>query len=194
MLPADCVVLGLPRGGVPVAYEVARAHRLPLDVIIVRKLGVPGHLELAMGALGEGGIRVINEDVQHSARADPRQVAAVEARERAELARRVDRYRAGRPPLAFGGHPVVIVDDGIATGATTRAACLVARARGASRVTLAAPVAAPSTVQAMRDVADAIVVVQQPSRLRAIGEFYSDFTPTTDAEVLALLAAARGNE
>jgi predicted phosphoribosyltransferase len=193
-LPPDCVVLALPRGGVPVGYEVAIAHHRPLDVIIVRKLGVPGHLELAMGALGEGGVRVINEDVARSVRADPDQVEAVEARERDELTRRVERYRGGRAPVSFAGRPVVIVDDGIATGATARAACIAARAQGASHVTLAAPVAPPAAVEAMREVADAVVVVHAPARLRAIGEFYVDFTPTTDAEVLALLALARAND
>ena len=133
----DAVVLGLPRGGVPVAFEVARALRAPLDVLLVRKLGVPFHPELAFGAIGEGGVRVLNRSVMSDARLSGRQMAAVEDKERAELQRRSERFRGDHPPISLKGRVAVIIDDGIATGSTARAACQVARAKGASRVVLA---------------------------------------------------------
>ena len=143
----DAVVLGLPRGGVPVAFEVARALGAPLDVILVRKLGVPFQPELAMGAIGEGGARVVNDEVLRRAGVTPSELAEVEHREQAELDRRARRYRGGRPPVGLTGRTAVVVDDGIATGSTARAACLVARAQGAARVVLAVPVAPASTVE-----------------------------------------------
>ncbi len=186
------VVLALPRGGVPVAYEVARALGAPLDVILVRKLGVPWQPELAMGAIGEGGVRVLNDDVLRTARVSERDVASVEAHERAELERRAQTFRAGRPMTPIEGRTVIVVDDGIATGSTAYAALQVARAAGAKRVVLAAPVAPPSTVRWFVDTgaADDVVVVEQPARMWAIGSCYENFTQTTDDEVVDLLERA----
>jgi putative phosphoribosyl transferase len=189
----DVVVLGLPRGGVPVAAEVARALGAPLDVILVRKLGVPVQPELALGAIGEDGVRIINPDVVEVTGVTVTEVATVEARERAELERRAQRFRGGRPPVPLAGRTAVIVDDGIATGATARAACQVARAHGASRVVLAAPVAPPSVRAALAAAADEVVCVETPRRFLAIGEWYTDFAQTGDSEVVALLRAARAD-
>jgi putative phosphoribosyl transferase len=189
--PDDLVVLGLPRGGVPVAYEVATALRAALDVILVRKLGVPTQPELAMGAIGEHGARVVNEQVVRAAHVTVEQFATVEARERAELERRAEQLRDARPHVPIAGRTALIVDDGIATGSTARAACEVARAQGAVRVVLAVPVAPPSAVHGMRDAADEVVVVDTPDRFFAIGEFYRDFSATSEATVLELLGRAR---
>ena len=185
----EVVVLGLPRGGVPVAFEVARALGVPLDVIVVRKLGVPFQPELAMGAIGEGGVRVQNIDVMRSA-ADAFDVEAVERRERAELHRRARLYRGDRPRLDLHGRSAVIVDDGVATGSTARAACQVARVLGAARVVLAVPVASRSAVAALRDVCDEMFCVEVPESFYAVGEWYRDFSQTTDAEVVELLRLA----
>ena len=185
------VVLALPRGGVPVAAEVAHALDAPLDVLVVRKLGVPTQPELGMGAIGEGGVRVVDPDIVRQAGVRPAQIAAVEAREREELDRRVARYRGARPMVPVRGRVVVIVDDGIATGGTARAAVQVARLLGATRVVLAAPVAPLDTVHELIEVADAVVVVSTPSPFYAIGPWYDEFTQTTDDEVRALL---RGGE
>ena len=187
---ADIVVLGLPRGGVPVAYQVADALVAPLDVIVVRKVGVPHHPELAMGAVGEDGATVTNEDVVRAMRVDRAELHAAEERERSEVERRVRSLRSEHARVPLRGRTVVIVDDGIATGATARAACRVARAEGAARVVLAVPVAPPATVSALSDVADGVVCVLQPRVFGAVGAFYDDFRPTTDAEVMALLTAA----
>jgi predicted phosphoribosyltransferase len=181
------VVLALPRGGVPVAYEVARALAAPLDVVLVRKLGAPGQPELAMGALGEGGVRVLNDDVVRAARVRPSDIERVEAREQAELERRAHAFRGDRAPVPVEGRTVVVVDDGIATGSTALAALQVVRARGARRVVLATPVAPPDAVAFLRDHADEVVVVEQPTRMFAIGTCYDDFTQTTDDEVVTLL-------
>lgn len=181
------VVLGLPRGGVPVAAEVARELGAPLDVIVVRKLGLPGYPELAMGAIGEGGVRVINNDVVRSARVGSESLERVEQHERIELERRARRFRGNRPRVSLAGRTAVIVDDGIATGSTARAACHVARALGAAHVVLAVPVAAPSSIQELRADADAVVCLEAPASFRAVGEWYADFRPTTDDEVVSLL-------
>jgi len=186
----DAVVVGLPRGGVPVAFEVARTLGAPLDVIVVRKLGVPFQPELGMGAIGEGGARVVDKAVQVAAGVSAEELAAVEASERAELERRVQRFRGARHPVPLAGRTVVVVDDGIATGSTARAACQVARARGASRVVLAVPVAPPESVATLGHDADEVVCIEMPKRFRAVGEFYEDFTPTSDDEVVALLERA----
>jgi putative phosphoribosyl transferase len=188
----DVVVLGLPRGGVPVAAEVARALGAPLDLILVRKLGVPVQPELALGAIGEGGVRIINPDVVSITGVTDAEIAMVEARERAELVRRARRFRGDRPRVPLAGRTAVIVDDGIATGATARAACQVARAQGASRVVLAAPVAPPSVRAALATAADEVICVETPGRFLAIGEWYQDFAQTRDQEVIALLRAGGG--
>lgn len=188
------VVLGLPRGGVPVADEVARALGAPLDVLVVRKLGLPSQPEVAMGAIGEQGARVLNDDIAGHASAADR--SRVEQRERDELEARVRRFRGDLPPIELSGRTAVIVDDGIATGATARVACLVARARGASRVVVATPVAAPdslASIAAMPEVDD-VVCLSTPRGFMAVGMHYLDFRQTTDAEVQALLAASRSGE
>jgi putative phosphoribosyl transferase len=181
------VVLGLPRGGVPVAAEVARALGAPLDVIVVRKLGVPFHRELAMGAIGEGGVRVMNDEVVVLADVTEREVAQVEERERAELERRARRLRGERPPVALPGHVAVIVDDGIATGSTARAACAVARAPGATRVVVAVPVAPRDWIDQMSGAADEYVCVETPEPFVAVGQFYADFSEVSDDAVAACL-------
>ncbi|WP_405007086.1 phosphoribosyltransferase family protein [Kitasatospora purpeofusca] len=186
------VVVALPRGGVPVAAEVAAALAAPLDICVIRKLGLPHQPELGMGAIGEDGVRVLNEQVLRPARVTPGQLAAVEARERAELERRARRYRGDRPPVDLRGRTVVVVDDGVATGSTARAACLIVRARGARRVVLAVPVAPEDWTERLGDVADELVCVGTPSPFFAIGEFYADFSQTGDAEVLRHLAEAEG--
>ncbi len=181
------VVLGLPRGGMPVAAEVALALEAPLDVIVVRKLGVPFQPELAMGAIGEGGARVVNEEVVRLAQVSDRELATVESRERIELDRRARRFRGDRPQQPLDGRIVVVVDDGIATGSTARAACRVARARGAARVVLAVPVAPADWMERFRDDADEMICVASPASFRSVGQFYADFTQTTDEDVVDCL-------
>ncbi len=184
------LILGLPRGGVPVAYEVAKALGAPLDILVVRKLGVPFQPELGMGAVGEDGVRVLNADVLHQAGVTEAQLAQVEARERAEVEERAARLRGGRPAIPLQGRTAVIVDDGLATGGTARAAVRVARVRGAARVILAVPVAPPETVAALRRDTDDVVAVETPEPFFAIGGWYSDFSPTSDDEVVELLVRA----
>jgi putative phosphoribosyl transferase len=187
----EVVVLGLPRGGVPVAWQVALVLGVPLDVIIVRKLGVPSEPELAMGALGEDGVRVVNEGVTGSAALSGVDMEAIVRREEAELVRRARRYREGRPRLNLQGRCAIIVDDGIATGSTARAACRVARAHGAARVVLAVPVAPRATVLALQEECDDIFSVARPESFFAVGQWYDDFSPTSDAEVVELLRNAQ---
>jgi len=186
------VVLGLPRGGVPVAFEIARALGAPLDVIVVRKLGVPFQPELGMGAIGEDGVRVLNEEVISECGISPADVAAVEARERAELERRASLYGRHRTRPSLAGCTAVVVDDGIATGSTARAACQVVRAHGAARVVLAVPVAPPGWAARIAGDADEFVCVETPRAFFGIGQFYADFAQTTDAEVNACLARSAG--
>jgi putative phosphoribosyl transferase len=186
------LVLGLPRGGVPVAFEVARELDAPLDILVVRKLGVPFQPELGMGAVGEDGVRVLNAEVLREAGVTDTQLAEVEARERAEVEQRAARLRRGRPAIPLTDRTVVIVDDGLATGGTARAAIRVARARGAARVVLAVPVAPPDTVAALSREADDVVSLETPEPFFAIGGWYVDFTPTSDHEVVDLLAARAG--
>ena len=184
------VVLGLPRGGVPVALEVARALGAPLDVIVVRKLGVPFQPELGMGAVGEDGVRVINCEVVRMAGVAADELAAVQAREQAQVEARAARYRVRRPREPLAGRVAVVVDDGIATGSTARAACQVARAHGAARVVLAVPVAPRGWEARIAGAADELVCVDTPRDFFTIGEFYADFSQATDDEVVACLQAA----
>jgi putative phosphoribosyl transferase len=184
------VVLGLPRGGVPVALEVARALGAPLDVIVVRKLGVPFQPELGMGAVGEDGVRVINREVVQTVRVPPDELAEVQAREQAQVDVRAARYRMHRPREPLAGRTVVVVDDGIATGSTAKAACQVARAHGAARVVLAVPVAPRGWQARIAGAADELVCVHTPRDFYAIGQFYADFSQTTDDEVIACLQCA----
>ncbi len=190
---SDVLVVGLPRGGVPVAYEVAAALSAPLDVIVVRKLGVPFQPELGMGAIGEDDVRVVNDLIVQAAHVTPEELAGVEARERVELERRAQRFRRGRRRLPLAGRTVIVVDDGIATGSTARAACLVARAAGAVRVVLAVPVAPTDWTERLAEVADEYVTVSTPADFFAVGQFYRNFRQTSDDEVVQLLdrAAAR---
>jgi len=183
----DPVVLGLPRGGVPVAFEVARRLGAPLDVLVVRKLGVPFQPELGMGAIGESGVRVLNPEVVRAARVTDDEIARVESSERTELERRAAVYRAGRAPVPLAGRTAVVVDDGIATGGTARAALQVARAYGAHEVVLAVPVAPPEIIADLARVADQIVCLQQPADLYAVGAWYRDFSPVPDGDVVRLL-------
>jgi predicted phosphoribosyltransferase len=159
-------------------------------VLVVRKLGVPWHPELGMGAVGEDGVVVVNADIVRSTRVSDEDVAAIEHRERAEVTRRAERFRRGRPAVALAGRTVIIVDDGLATGGTARAAIAVARARGASRVVLAVPVAPPEATQELAGVADEIVCLATPSSFSAVGTWYANFTQTTDDEVVDLLDRA----
>jgi putative phosphoribosyl transferase len=186
---SDLVVLALPRGGVPVGYEVAVGLTAPLDVILVRKIGLPVQPELAMGAIGEDGVRVVNDEVVRAARVSAAVFAEVEARERRELERRAARFRALRPRVPLAGRTGLIVDDGIATGSTVRAAAEVARALGAARVMVATPVAPESTVARLRhaDEVDAVFVLETPPIFRAIGESYDDFTQVAEEQVVELL-------
>ena len=187
----NTIVLGLPRGGVPVAAEVAAALDAPLDVIVVRKLGVPGHSELAMGAIGEGGVEVVHRDIVDRLGIPDDQIERVKRREAIELDRRVEAFRAGGSRPELTDRQVVIVDDGIATGATARAACQVARAMGAERIVVAVPVAPVGWERRFEDVADEMIAVRTPRRFGAIGAFYRDFRQTSDEEVTGLLASPR---
>ncbi len=191
---SDVVVLGLPRGGVPVAFEISTHLDVPLDVIVVRKVGVPGQPELAMGAIGEDGVRVVNDQVVAMVGVSDAEFALVEARERDELERRAARFRGHATRAPLDGRTAVIVDDGIATGSTARAACQVARAHGAARIVLAVPVAAPESVVALGAVADEIVCVEEPTWLQSVGQWYDDFTQVDDDTVIDLLDRARRRE
>jgi len=184
----DAIVLALPRGGVPVGAEVAKTLGVPLDAFIVRKLGVPGHEELAMGAIASGGVRVLNRDVLDYARVTQQQLDAVAAREERELARREAEYRGNRAPLDVRGRTVIIVDDGLATGSTMRAAVQALRAMEPKRIIVAVPVGASQTCEDLREIADEIVCLRTPEPFEAVGLWYDDFTQTTDAEVHALLS------
>ena len=184
----DVVVLALPRGGVPVAFEVAKELGAPLDVLLVRKLGVPGHPELAMGAIATGSVRVLNPSVIEPLHIPPGDVERVAAREAVELARREAAYRPGRPPLDIEGRVVVVVDDGLATGSTMRAAVTAVRALGPARVVAAAPVGARETCQQLATEADEVVCARTPVGFRSVGEWYEDFSETTDDDIRALLA------
>lgn len=184
------VVLGLPRGGVPVAAQVARAINAPLDVIVVRKLGTPRQPELAMGAIGEGGVVIVNQEVVDAIRVDESEFAATEFREGVELDRCLRSLRAIRPRESLAGCSAVIVDDGIATGATIRAAISVARANGAREVTVATPVASPDVVQSLSTEADRVVCLVQPDPFGSVGRWYRNFDAVSDREVTDIMAMA----
>ena len=181
-------MVGIPRGGVPVAAMVALELGAPLDIVVVRKVGLPAQPEIAMGAIGEGDTRVVNDEIVRAARIRPEVFDRVEATERAELQRRATTYRQGRVPPSLAGHTVIVVDDGLATGATARVALEVVRNLGATRVVLAVPVAPAATLRDLSRYADEIVCVHRPSEFHAVGCFYEDFEPTTDAEVIGALA------
>lgn len=183
----DVIVLALPRGGVPVGYEVARALSVPLDVFVVRKLGVPGHEELAMGAIGSGGIKLVNHDVVNALGIHASVVDAVARRESVELGRRETLYRGSRPPTPLIGKSVILVDDGLATGSTMRAAVAAVRQQQPAAIVVGVPVGAPSTCNELRDCADEVVCLRTPDPFVAVGLWYRDFSETSDEEVRALL-------
>jgi len=186
----DVIVLGLPRGGVPVAYQVAQRLGVPLDVFIVRKLGVPGFEELALGAIASGGVRVLNDDVVRALPNANELVESVTARETAELQRREQAYRDGRPPPELRGRVVILVDDGLATGATMRAAVAALRQLGAAKIVVAVPVGAADTCRELEEEVDETVCAMAPDWFQAVGQFYEDFSQTSDDEVRELLARA----
>jgi putative phosphoribosyl transferase len=187
----DVLVLALPRGGVPVAYEVARALDAPLDLFLVRKLGLPGHEELAMGAIATGGVRVLNQRVLREAGIRPSTVEAVAADEGRELARREREYRGDRPPPEVRGRTAILVDDGLATGASMHAAVAALRLQAPRRIVVAVPIAAPETCAAFRGEVDDVVCAATPEQFFAVGLGYEDFSQTTDDEVRDLLSQAR---
>jgi predicted phosphoribosyltransferase len=183
----DVIVLALPRGGVPVGFEVARALEAPLDVFLVRKLGVPGREELAMGAIASGGVRVINEDVVRELRIPQRWIDLAAADETAELRRREEAYRDGRPAPDVRNKTVILVDDGLATGASMRAAVAALRYMNPARIVVAVPVGAAETCREFRGLADEVVCAETPDPFYAVGSWYRDFSQTTDEEVRELL-------
>ena len=187
---ADVLVLALPRGGVPVAVPVAQRLHAPLDVFLVRKLGVPGHEELAMGAIASGGVRVLLQGIVKKLGIPGEVIEAVVEREEQELARRERAYRADRPFPSIRGRTIILIDDGLATGATMWAAVAAVREQEPGRLVVAVPVAAPATCRAMRDEVDEIICAVTPRSLGAVGQWYADFSPTTDEEVSTLLAHA----
>lgn len=189
----DVVVVGLPRGGVPVAYEVARALDAPLDVIVVRKLGVPGQEELALGAVASGGLCILNHDVVNMVGITEKEIEQLIEHQLREIRRREDLYRGTHSPPMLEGHCVILVDDGVATGATMRAAVALVRKQGPSQLVVAVPVGAIETMQAIRSEADEVVCLTEPSLFGSVGQWYVDFAQTSDDEVRELLTR-RGAE
>src|SRR5262245_2929057 len=183
----DVIVLALPRGGVPVAYEVASALGAAMDVFLVRKLGTPGHRELAMGAIASGGVRVLNEDVVHWYGISASAIERIAREEQEELERRERAYRDDRPPSEFTNKTVILIDDGLATGSTMRAAAQAVRARRPARVVIAVPVGAPQTCAELAAVADEVICVRMPEPFSAVGQWYLNFNQTDDDEVRDLL-------
>jgi predicted phosphoribosyltransferase len=183
----DVLVLALPRGGVPVAYEVAEALGAPLDLFLVRKLGTPGHRELAMGAIASGGVRVLNEEVVRWYGITPRDIEFVAEEEQRELERREAAYREGRPPVPVKGKIAILIDDGLATGSTMKAAVQAVKALGPTRVVVAVPVGARDTCAELSTIADEVVCARMPEPFSAVGQWYLDFDQTTDEEVNELL-------
>ena len=190
----DAIVLGLPRGGVPVAYEVARQLSLPLDVFVVRKLGVPGYEELAMGAIASGNVSVLNQDVIQALPNPEAMLETVMAQEKVELARRETRYRQDRPAPFLQGRIVILVDDGLATGATMRAAAAALRKQAVAKIVVAVPVGAPETCQELGSEVDEMICATMPASFHGVGQFYEDFSQTTDEEVRDLLEKSRQME
>src|SRR5437762_9302422 len=186
----DVLILALPRGGVPVAYEVARELRAPLDVFLVRKLGIPGHEELAMGAIATGGVRVLNRELVQSLGIPESLVESITAKERSALDRAERLYRNHRTPADLAGKTVILVDDGLATGATVVAAIKALRNASTARILVAVPVAARETCEQLKSVADGVVCAETPDPFRAVGLWYEDFSPTSDDDVRELLEAA----
>lgn len=184
------VVLGLPRGGVPVAYEVAKALKLPIDVIIVRKLGVPSQPELAFGAIGENHTKYVNQDIIAELGVSQQIQMTVEAHESEEIRKRASRFRQNRKPIDIQNRTVIIVDDGIATGATIFVACLVAKGRGAREIIAAAPVATRESLKKLSTIADKCLVLDTPENFFAVGQWYEDFSTTTDEEVVRIMQEA----
>ena len=187
---SDVIVLGLPRGGVPVAFEVATALGAPLDVFTVRKIGLPDNEEFAIGAIATGGITAIDWRTADAMHVGERALEAVIAREREELTRRERLYRGARPAPVLAGRTVIVVDDGLATGSTMYAAVLALRTLQPARIVVAVPVASPEATAMIRTVADSCLCVYVPTRLYSVGQWYEDFSPTTDTEVLSLLRRA----
>lgn len=185
----DVVVLALPRGGLPVAYEVAEALSAPLDIFLVRKLGTPGHAELAMGAIASGGVQVLNDEVVGMLNITPQQIERVAVVERQELARREAAYRDGRRAQPLEGRVVILIDDGLATGSTMRAAVQAVRQRSPARIVVAVPVGAPETCRDFQEIADEVVCARTPTPFSAVGLWYRNFDQTTDDEVRTLLRA-----
>ncbi|HKN88492.1 MAG TPA: phosphoribosyltransferase [Nitrospiraceae bacterium] len=189
----DVVILALPRGGVPVAFEIAAALHVPLDVMVVRKLGVPGHEELAMGAIASGGVQVVNQDVVRHLGLSSAVLESVAATEYQELSRREHAYRGSRESTSVEGRTVILVDDGLATGSTMRAAVAALRRRGPARIVVAVPTAAPETCEELKTEVDEMVCATTPTPFYGVGQWYEDFSQTTDEEVRDLLAQAAPN-
>jgi predicted phosphoribosyltransferase len=190
----DVLVLALPRGGVPVAYEVAKALHVPMDVFLVRKLGVPGHEELAMGAVASGGVRVINDDVVRSLGIPDAVIDRVASKELIELSRREQAYRGNRPEPEIQGRTIILVDDGLATGSTMRAAVQALRTKQPAKIVVAVPIAAPETCDALAREVDEMVCAVTPEPFYAVGLWYDDFDQTSDDDVRALLAENRDDQ
>jgi len=186
----DVIVLGTPRGGVPVAYEVALELKLPLDIFVLRKLGVPGHEELAFGAIASGGVRVLDRDIVVGYGIAPSDIERIVRSERQEMQRREDAYRGGRPPLDVNGKTVILVDDGIATGASILAGIKALRQLNPARIVVAVPVAPPTTCARLRHETDELVCLETPHQFFGVGQFYFDFSQVTDEEVVEYLTSA----